>query len=133
MRMTSGRSERSLVDCVTMMPVSTTDLHKALSQISAIRGQIARGAEFRGYGPVTVTVTGLLALWPQWRSPTGSRSPNAISSAYLTIWVPTAAVSLLIISVETIVRARRLHSGLAGQMMQAAAEQFCRRSLPDCC
>ena len=39
-----------------------TDLHKALSEISEIRGQIARGAEFRGYGPATLTVTGILAL-----------------------------------------------------------------------
>ena len=35
--------------------------------------------------------------------------------AYLSIWVPTAMLSLLIISVETITRARRLHCGLAAQ------------------
>lgn len=104
--------------------MSTTDLHKALSEISAIRGQIARGAEFRGYGPATVSATGLLALIAALVQFYCLAQPERDPSTYLTIWVPTAAVSLLIISLETFVRARRLHSGLAGQMMQAAAEQF---------
>ena len=38
------------------------DLHKALAEIDAIRTQVARGTEFRGYGPATVALTGLLAL-----------------------------------------------------------------------
>jgi hypothetical protein len=38
------------------------DLHKALADIDAIRTQVARGTEFRGYGPATVALTGLLAL-----------------------------------------------------------------------
>jgi len=104
--------------------VTTTDLHKALSQISAIRGQIARGAEFRGYGPATVTATGVLALIAALAQSYWLKAPLRDVGAYLAIWVPTAAVSLLIISLETFARARRLHSGLAGRMMQAAAEQF---------
>jgi hypothetical protein len=107
-----------------LIPVSITDLHKALSEISAIRGQIARGAEFRGYGPATVTATGVLALLAALAQSYWLKHPERDVAAYLSIWVPTAALSLLIISLETIVRARRLHSGLAGRMMQAAAEQF---------
>ena len=38
------------------------DLERALSDITAIRSQLARGTEFRGYGPVTVATTGLMAL-----------------------------------------------------------------------
>jgi hypothetical protein len=38
------------------------DLHKALADIDAIRTQVARGTEFRGYGPATVALTGLPAL-----------------------------------------------------------------------
>ena len=34
------------------------DLDKALADITAIRSQMARGAEFRGYGPATVAATG---------------------------------------------------------------------------
>ena len=106
------------------MPVATHDLHKALSEISAIRGQIARGAEFRGYGPATLMATGVLALVAALAQACWLKNPEGNIGAYLSIWVPTAAVSLLIISLETFVRARRLHVGLAGQMMQAAAEQF---------
>ena len=38
------------------------DLDKALADITAIRSQLARGTQFRGYGPVTVGATGSLAL-----------------------------------------------------------------------
>jgi len=104
--------------------MATTDLHKALSEISAIRGHIARGAVFRGYGPITLATTGLLALAAATLQAYWLPAPQRDVVAYLSIWVPTAALSLLIISVETITRARRLHCGLAAQMMQAAAEQF---------
>ena len=104
--------------------MATTDLHKALSEISAIRGHIARGAVFRGYGPITLATTGLLALAAATLQGYWLPAPQRDMVAYLCIWVPTAMLSLLIISVETITRARRLHSGLAAQMMQAAAEQF---------
>jgi hypothetical protein len=104
--------------------MATTDLHKALSEISAIRGHIARGAVFRGYGPITLATTGLLALAAATVQAYWLPAPQRDVLAYLSIWVPTAALSLLIISVETITRARRLHCGLAAPMMQAAAEQF---------
>jgi len=101
-----------------------SDLNRALSEISAIRGQIARGAEFRGYGPATVTMTAVFALIAALAQSWWLKHPEHDIGTYLAIWVPTAAVSLLIISLETFVRARRLHSGLAGRMMQSAAEQF---------
>jgi hypothetical protein len=104
--------------------MATTDLHKALSEISAIRGHIARGAVFRGYGPITLATTGLLALAAATVQAYWLPGSQRDVVAYLSIWVPTAALSLLIISLETITRARRLHCGLAAQMMHAAAEQF---------
>ena len=33
------------------------DLDRALADITAIRSQMARGTEFRGYGPVTMAAT----------------------------------------------------------------------------
>jgi len=39
------------------------DLDKALADIFAIRGQIAAGTAFRGYGPVAMATTGGLALF----------------------------------------------------------------------
>ena len=99
--------------------MATTDLHKALSEISAIRGHIARGAVFRGYGPITLATTGLLALAAATVQAYWLPGSQRDVVAYLSIWVPTAALSLLIISLETITRARRLHCGLAAQMMHA--------------
>lgn len=104
--------------------MASTDLHKALSEISAIRGQIARGAEFRGYGPTTVAATGLLAAAAAALQAHWIPAPQRSIPAYLSIWVATAALSLLITAVETITRARRLHHGLALQMIHSAAEQF---------
>jgi hypothetical protein len=45
-------------------------------------------------------------------------------TAYLAIWVTTAVLSVAIISVETIFRVRRLHSGIAFPMLQSAVEAF---------
>ena len=101
-----------------------TDLHKALSEISAIRGQIARSAEFRGYGPATLSVTGILALLAAAGQGYWLKNPERDMAAYLSIWIATAAISLVIISVETITRARRVYSGLARHMVHAAVEQF---------
>ena len=39
-----------------------TDLRRALAEINAIRNQVARGTQFRGYGPRTVAASGVLAL-----------------------------------------------------------------------
>jgi hypothetical protein len=104
--------------------MAMTELHKALSDISAIRGQIARGAEFRGYGPATLTTTGVLAVLAAVAQGHWLQNPERDLTAYFSIWIATAALSLFVISVETITRARRLHSGFARQMVHSAAEQF---------
>ncbi len=35
-----------------------SDLRQALSEISAIRAQVARGTQFRGYGPASIAASG---------------------------------------------------------------------------
>lgn len=100
------------------------DLREALSEIQSIRGHMARCTEFRGYGPVTLTITGALAI--------------AIASVqqlwvvdlrhevvrFLGMWIGAAAVALVFIGISTVARARRIHSFLAMQMVHAAIEQF---------
>jgi hypothetical protein len=103
---------------------NVTDLYRALADIDAIRGQMARGTTFRGYGPATLTATGALAVIAAAVQSHFIRTPAQHVAAYLAIWVATAAVALLIISIETITRTRRVHSGLAKQMIHSAAEQF---------
>jgi hypothetical protein len=100
------------------------NLEKALADITTIRSQMARGIEFRGYGPVTVAATGVLALFAAglqtWLVP----APTEDVFAYLVLWVVTATVSVVLIGVEMVARTRRIHSGLADEMIRAATEQF---------
>src|SRR5579871_4493253 len=100
------------------------ELHKALAEIRSIRGQLARGTRFRGYGPATLAATGLLALLAASLQSQWLQSPARSIGLYLCIWIGTALVSLTIISIETITRARRLYATLATEMIHSAAEQF---------
>jgi hypothetical protein len=100
------------------------DLYKALAQIHAIRGQVARGTEFRGYGPETVAATGLLAGAAALFQSASLRSPGGSPAGYLAIWITTAALALLMTGFQTVARTRRMHPGLARQMMLSAGESF---------
>ncbi len=100
------------------------DLHRALTDISVIREQLARGTEFRGYGPATLAATGTLALLVAAAQALWLKDPASHLQAYLTAWVLTAAVSVVVIGVETVKRSRRAHGGLAVHMLQSAVEQF---------
>jgi hypothetical protein len=100
------------------------DLYKALAQIQAIRGQVARGSEFRGYGPETVAATGLLAMAAAVLQAAALKNPAANMPGYLGLWITTAALAVLVTGFQTITRTRRVHSGLARQMMFSAAESF---------
>ena len=101
------------------------DLQQALSEIHSIRSQLARGTEFRGYGPATIAISGILALLvaavqAQWMT----KHANTDLWIWLGVWTATAAISLLLTGTETFARARRVHVGLAKEMVQAAVEQF---------
>ena len=103
---------------------SVTDLHKALAEIHLIRDQLARHAEFRGYGPATLAATGALALLASAAQAHWLKDPGREITLYLAIWIATAAVSLIIISIETVMRTRRIHSILAMEMIHSALDQF---------
>jgi hypothetical protein len=103
---------------------NVTDLYRALADIDAIRGQMARGTAFRGYGPATLTTTGALAVAAALVQTYCVHDPARHIGLYLGIWVTTATLALLIISLETITRTLRVHSGLAKEMIHSAAEQF---------
>ena len=98
------------------------DLDRALADIVAIRSQIARDTHFRGLGPATIAATGILALGAAcvqavWFSGSGPL-------AYFGLWIAVAAVACGLIGAETVMRARRIHSGFADAMILAAIEQF---------
>jgi hypothetical protein len=105
------------------------ELERALADIHAIRGQIAVSTQFRGYGPASVAASGVLALVVaafQTRL-FEVRSHGAFEQdmrSYLAVWVSVAAVAVLLTALETLKRARRVHSGLAPEMLHRAVEQF---------
>jgi hypothetical protein len=100
------------------------DLDKALADITAIRSQMARGAEFRGYGPMTMAATGVLAVLAALLQGLWLPEPAANILGYLALWVATAGISVALIGTEMVARTRRIHSGLADEMIHAATEQF---------
>lgn len=98
------------------------DLDRALTDIHAIREYLARGTEFRGYGPATLALTGVLALLVAAVQNLWFKSLRG--QDFVLIWVATAVLSVIIIGAETVQRSRRAHGSLAACMLQAAVEQF---------
>ena len=101
-----------------------TELQRALAEIRSIREQLARGMEFRGYGPSTLAATGVLALIAALIQAHWFPDPLRGVGAYLRIWTFTAGISLTVILIETVLRAQREHPVLAPQMVRSALEQF---------
>ena len=100
------------------------DLDKALADITAIRSQMARGTEFAGYGPLTVAATGVLALAAGAVQALWLPAPATDLFDYLVLWIVTAVISVVLTGSEMVARSRRIHSGLADEMIHAATEQF---------
>ena len=100
------------------------DLERALADIAAIRSQVARGAEFRGYGPMTVAATSVLAVAAGFAQSVWLPDAAAEIVGYLVLWIVTATVCVILIGAEAIARTRRIHSGIADEMIHAATEQF---------
>jgi hypothetical protein len=100
------------------------NLDKALADIRAIRSQMARGAEFRGYGPATVAATGLLAIVAAWVQAAWLPDSAAEGFNYIVLWAATAGICVTLVGIEMIGRSRRIHSELADAMIHAATEQF---------
>jgi hypothetical protein len=100
------------------------ELDRALADITAIRSQLARGTEFRGYGPMTVATTGVVAVAAAGIQALWLPNPESDLLDYVAIWVATAAISIVLIGIEMVARSRRIHSGLADAMIHAATEQF---------
>jgi hypothetical protein len=101
-----------------------TELRQALAEIRAIRTQVARGTQFRGYGPRSIAASGVLALavaavQAHWFAASGH---DVV--AFLEIWIATAAISVILSAWETVTRARRVHDVLAREMTHAAVEQL---------
>jgi hypothetical protein len=101
-----------------------TELRRALAEINAIRNQVARGTQFRGYGPRTVAASGVLALIVAALQARWSAASGHDATSFVEIWAAVAAVSVGFSAWETISRSRRVHGGFAREMINSAVEQF---------
>jgi hypothetical protein len=99
-------------------------LDKALGDITSIRRQVARTTEFRGYGAATLAATGVFAMLAAVAQSFLAPDPVHHINIYLRLWVTTAIISATLIGMQTIARTRRIHSGLADEMILMAVEQF---------
>lgn len=104
--------------------VMMRNLSKALVDIDAMRMQMARSSEFRGFGPATLAGTAVLAVIASLIQARYVPEPAADVRGYLAIWIVTAALAVVLIGVEMVVRSRRVHIGLADEMIRLAAEQL---------
>jgi hypothetical protein len=101
-----------------------TDFRQALAEINAIRTQVARGTQFRGYGPRSIAASGALALVVAFLQARWLTVFEHSPLSFVAVWVATAVVSVGLSGWETIIRARRVHVGFAREMTHAAVEQF---------
>lgn len=100
------------------------DIDRALTEIRAMRSQIARGTEFRGYGPVAVASTAGLAIAAALFQAQWIEQPLTDIRGYLALWIATAALSVIVIGIDVVTRTRRVHRGIADEMIRAAVEQM---------
>lgn len=101
-----------------------TDLEKALADIDAIKTQLARETTFRGYGPATVALTGLIAITAAVAQAAWIVDPAEQWGAYVALWVAAALAGAALVGAEAVTRSRRLHSALADEMIFSALAQF---------
>lgn len=100
------------------------ELHDALAQIAEIRQRMASGQVFRGYRAATTGFTAVVAalaacaqaLWV----------PDAAKNldGYLALWCGAAALCVIVVAVEMLLRCRRSESPLQRQMTLLAVDQF---------
>jgi len=101
-----------------------SNLHRALADISSMRRQVARATEFRGYGPATLAGTAVFATVAAAAQARWVPDPASHFASYLGIWILTAVASAGLIWMQMQTRSRRIHSGLADEMIRMAVEQF---------
>jgi hypothetical protein len=85
---------------------------------------VARGTQFRGYGPLSIASSGILALAVAAAQARWAQGSEHDLKLFLAVWISTAAIAVSLSALETVFRVQRIHSGLALQMIQAAVEQF---------
>ncbi len=100
------------------------ELDRALGDIATMRAHLARSSEFRGFGPTSIALTGLLAFGAATLQSRDLAHPAGHPSAFVMFWFATAALSVLLIGFEAVFRSRRAHGNLALPMLRTTIEHF---------
>jgi hypothetical protein len=100
------------------------ELRDALADLNAIRVQVARGTQFRGYGPTSIAVTGVMALAVALAQSLFLGGAQRHIATFLVLWISTAVIAVGASAWETFSRTQRFHVGVSREMLQSAVEQF---------
>ncbi len=100
------------------------ELHEALLQISAIRRQLARSEQFRGYRAAPVAFSGVLAIAAGAVQAATIAEPMEQLGRFLALWMTVAVLSLLICLGDVWLRYRRSSGLLHQETTQLALGQF---------
>lgn len=100
------------------------ELRDALVQIAEIRRQMAKNDVFRGYRSAPVAFSGLLALAAAIAQTRLVSDPLNESTAYLTLWMGAAVLSVAAVAAEMAVRMVRTHDWTYLEPTRLAVEQF---------
>ena len=100
------------------------ELDRALLDITFVREHIARTTQFKGYGPLTLAATGMFALGVAALQAGRAGAMHGQALEFIAVWSGTAAFAVILIGIEAVFRSRRLHGGMAVEMLQSAIEQF---------
>jgi hypothetical protein len=100
------------------------DLQEALADINAIRVQVARGTQFRGYGPKSIAASGLLGIAVATVQSSLISGAERNVATFLSVWIATAVIAVALAAGETFSRTQRFHPGFSRVMIQSAVEQF---------
>src|SRR6478735_4607594 len=97
-----------------------SELNKALADILEIRARIAAGTAFRGYGPLAMSLTGLIGLATALLQTFWLPAANAAD--FVTSWVVAGILCVTVVRIEMQGRSQRHHSHLATAMINQAIE-----------
>jgi hypothetical protein len=100
------------------------ELSRALVDIRSIRRQVAQTTVFRGYGPLTLSATAVLAVAAGIAQSVWIAEPATHPTQYVALWLATGLLSAALIAAQMLTRANRLHSGMADEMIRMAVAQF---------
>lgn len=100
------------------------DLQEALTQISEIRQHVARTETFRGYQAAPVAISGLIACLDAVIQCRFIERPAEQMAAYLTLWVGSAILSMIITGVAIAIYCKRSTSPLTRTNTIVTVGQF---------